>query len=103
MQWNLTKGTKAFLPRLGAPIQVSRNPAQPEKRNPKGTFLVELEWELKFELWGIIRPSCRLDASPTPPLPYIVCVATPLCRGGGGDGDCDGGEEGGNGVGDNDK
>ena len=26
VQWNLAKGTKAFLPRLGASIQVSPNP-----------------------------------------------------------------------------
>ncbi|CAN0527502.1 unnamed protein product, partial [Ectocarpus sp. 8 AP-2014] len=26
VQWNLSKGTKAFLPRLGAPLQVSENP-----------------------------------------------------------------------------
>ena len=25
VQWNLSKGTKAFLPRLGAPLQVSRS------------------------------------------------------------------------------
>ena len=30
VQWNLTKGTKAFLPRLGASIQVSPNPTQSE-------------------------------------------------------------------------
>lgn len=26
VQWNLRKGTKAFLPRLGAPLQVGENP-----------------------------------------------------------------------------
>lgn len=34
VQWNLSKGTKAFLPRLGAPLQVSEHPIPLSPNDP---------------------------------------------------------------------